>query len=621
MDVLADSVDVSKNVPSIARSREQREELAQHIFERIEQGQAAKGGLTSVWQSLEAIHRNEPPSEDVAPARGMAAIHLPFSQPRIDMLGAQVCSVVGKQKPIMLCESGGDDAASSRTEACLHAMWSRGGFDRALRDAVQIAANTNKAIWRLVFQVDAAPMLTENSDQIEESYEGHIRYAGLKIECIHPKDFVVAPASLDGLQSASVVGHRFYQRVQRIKELQKVGVYFAADQDIVGGDSPVEHDDTGAIRDSRTSPNVFSDEPDTSLVECYELIVRRPSKEGGFERYYRAVIAHKQQFLLDLEEWPYSRPPYFTSGFLTDVSGFWGGRSVARSLAPLQDEYDRIESLIYNGAYMSAMPPIIGPRISDEKYSQYQPGDWIEGEPGAQPFSPSINFRADVLQEVKADLERLGDMAARISTNSLGSEEAKVSVTATQTQAIQSGVATGLSEYIAEFTLQFSQMASFSCELLADNYVLWRPFYAGQVGRDDLKLAYEWESNGKSPASTPMARIAALQQLWAVAMNPMSGLDPYEIAKLMLANSGIPGADKLQQERPQPTPNPLLGGQISGGNAPAVGDMGTDQGPSLTPQRTQQGESLEPIAASLVRPGAIGTPDASGGTTPNRAAA
>ncbi len=610
-----EEVVIVRQIPKIARTQSDRNKVALQLSTLVQQAITAKGSLPEIWLRTESYQRNDPPAYDTAPDEGMSPLHIPFLQPRIDTLVGQICSVVARQHPLMLAVSGLGDELSTRLEAIVHRQWESGGFDRACRGVALNAALHNKGVWRLAFEFQPGGILPEGSDQIEDIQHGPVRFAGIKIDSIHPNDFVIAPSAVDGIQSAMLVGHRFYARLAYIKERQRLGEYFDnRDYELVGGDSPEAHDDMMSIVSALTSPSVFSGFPETELVELFELYVKLPD-ERGLERYYRAVLAPYQNYLLDLQAWPYSRPPYFTSELLTDEY-FWSGKSVGRNLSPLQDLYDKLNALVYNGSYMASAPPIFGPRLDNEKYSQYKPYSYLETEGGGgQPFQATTQFNAQPLLQQIAACERNGDMVARVSTNSLGAEEAKSSLTATQTQAIQQGMSVGLQEYIAMFTLSFGQMAAFTCEVLADQYIVWRLLYPEQkVSQDDLKRAVSWEPNGKTPADAPMARLATLQQLWAMGQNPASQFDLYEIAKLSLACAGIPGADKIQRERPAPTPQGMPNDPRSmGAMAPNHPGMAGNQMPSLPPQVTQQGVHLPPIAESSVRPSTIGNPEAGGG--------
>ena len=622
-----EEVVIVRQIPKIARTQSDRSKLALQLSTLVQQAISAKGALPEVWEHTEAYNRNDPPSWETAPDEGMSPIHIPFLQPRISALVSEICSVVAKQNPLMLAVSGLGDEVSTRLEAIVHRQWESGGFDRACRSVAKNSALHNKGIWRLAFEFQPGMILPEGSDQLEDIKHGPIRYAGIKIDSIHPNDFVIAPSAVDGIQSAMLVGHRFYARLAYIKERQRLGEYFEnTDYQLVGGDSPENHDEMLSYVAALTSPSVFSGFPETELVELFELYCKLPD-ERGFERYFKVVLAPTQNYLLDAQTWGYSRPPYFTSELIADEV-FWSGESVGRNLSPLQDLYNKLNALCYNGAYMASAPPIFGPRIDNEKYSQYKPYSYLETEGGgAQPFQATTQFNAQPLMQQIAACERNGDIVARVSTNSLGAEETKSSLTATQSQAIQQGVSVGLQEYIAMFTLAFPQMAAFTCELLADQYVLWRLLYPEQkVTREDLQRAVTWEPNGKSPADAPMQRLATLQQLWAMGQNPAAEFDLYEIAKLALACAGIPGADKIQRERPPvqaslPTQGAPNDQTNLGAMAPHQPGMAGDRMPALPPQVTQQGEHLPPIAASVVRPSPVGNSPFSGGEQPHRQAA
>ena len=98
------------------------------------------------------------------------------------------------------------------------------------------------------------------------------------------------------------------------------------------------------------------------------------------------------------------------------------------------------------------------------------------------------------------------------------------------------------------------------------------------IAREDLRSDATWSPNGQSPAHSPQAQIQAAQLLMGMAANPMTGLDPYELTKV-LATHLLPNAKNIQLSKddlarklapPAPTLGPpgLVGGQQSSGAIP-----------------------------------------------------
>lgn len=610
-----------KAVPAIADSPDKRRQLVTQLEADIYAGINARAGLEDVWRRVEHMHINARPLRNTSPQDNLVPIHRPLLQPRLDQLAAQVCSVVAGSDPYMLATSG-DDTLSSKREKTLHRLWQTAGFDQQIRKAAIIAGDTNRAIWRISYALQVENMLPEGDETIQDKMSGSITYSGLAIDVIHPRDFTLSPATSEGIQSAQLVGHRFYRSAQYIKERQAIGEYFD-DAPPVGGDDPLEH----RIRYSQQYVNyVPLDDTSSDPVELWDVIVRmRPSQvspinENKRQRYFLATLAIKQGLLLRFEEYPFSRPWYFESGFLVEPEDFWGdGKSVGKNLYPLQEEYNNNCTLLYNGALMSALPPLFGPQLNTEKTSYYGPREYIpvDGEVKIQSFGGE--FHGEDIRANNADIERNADSVAGISANNTGAPE-QHELSATQSQQIAAGVGVSITEYIRSFTANFPAMASLTEEILDSYYPLWRPFYSDlQITKQELSLPAMWEVNGKSPADTPMARMIQVQQLIGFGEKfPQACYDMYELGKLQLALSNLPGADKIQMERPSAIPQQLnpqaQDAPGDGQGVPGQPGMGDPNPVPTEPQDAGNAGPLPPLPASVVRPSADFNTTGKGGT-------
>jgi hypothetical protein len=88
---------------------------------------------------------------------------------------------------------------------------------------------------------------------------------------------------------------------------------------------------------------------------------------------------------------------------------------------------------------------------------------------GTQPWSPGITFNGSDFVQMLGLLERNGDQVARISQNTQGAQ-ATGQTTATEQSIIAAGVATGVENYIENFTLEFPMMAEHTMHLIYDDY-------------------------------------------------------------------------------------------------------------------------------------------------------
>ena len=531
----------AKNIPDCAATPDQRTQIGSHLQQLVYAGLQQKGNVESWWATVEQYHRNEWNEFD-KPAESLSAISIPYSQPRQDMLTAQVCSVVGRQEPYMLCTDLAGNEAEEKKEKTLHAFWKAAKFETAIRKCSHICSDTNKVWYRLAWDLNP-----------------NVFYGGFLFDVIHPRNTCIFPATLEGIQNARLLAHRFYRRLADIKALQRRGVYFD-DRVPNAGSSPEEYDTSGEIINSGASPSIAGPDPDDLRVECWDCLIKYadPEKDED-EKWYQATFAFKDSCLLSFQPYPYSRPWYFDASYITtNEEGYWSGVSVGRNLSGLQDAVNKMHSAIYNGSMMAAYPPIFGPEMPEKDF-EYQYGDFVPQDMPGQNWSPTITFKGDPLIRNLEMYDEIGDKTARISNNTQGTVQGRAT-TATQDSIIAAGVQTGIEEYIATFSECFPEMAAFTCELLAYHFAEWGPVYAErlQITKEDLLRPTQWEPNGKSPGNTPGAKIAAIQQLIAVAespIGPMTGLDPYDMVKVLIANLGLVGADNLQMPKPQGVPN------------------------------------------------------------------
>lgn len=611
-------------VPAFVKDEADRQLFGQKLCDWISQADSAKGSMVEIWARIAMFNRDDPAGMESAPDQGMAPLHRPYISVRTGTLGAQMTSVIATPDPLMLCDSAqGDDELASRLEKALHRQWVSGGFNQALGEVIQNAILFNKGIWRIAFDLQFDEFLPEGADAIEAQPGKPMRYAGLKVGSVHPNDFVIAPTTVDGPQSAQLIGERFYRRKDWCIEQERLGLFFEGSTADLSTSTPVEHDNLRAITASMTSPSAAAQTPETESVELHEIYLKYPESPGEPERWFKAIAATHDAKVLTIQHWPYSRPPYFISGVEVDTLHFWGTKSIGRSAIPMQDQYNKYHSLLYNGNYAQAEYFLVGQEPVGEKYTEIPQGRFLKSD--GPVTAMQLPFKGDSVQTAISNLETDGDKLFGVTNNAQGVPDQKVSITATQSQQLAMGASTRLANFLFQFELPFPQMAAFSAEILADQFQAWGTFdpavekeadfgdeddptASRGLTRGDFEQAVFWQANGRTPNSTPMAILAELQQLMAVAQSsPASGLDEYEIMKAYLQTAAIAGSRKFQKERPPDPPpqEPPLGSpqpQQPKPPVPGIPAMAGHPGPSIPPQVTDQGEHLPPNEAASVRP-------------------
>lgn len=565
----------------ISLANEDLREIASRLHSLVQAGLEAKGSLPSRWAENESLYDNEPPVEEDEESK-IVRVPTRFLQPRVDMLTALVCGVVAKQDPYMIARDMQSGERSDRLERALQFFWQRepAAFGRKARNASTIAANTNKAIWKVSYRPVKGPK------------------GGIVLEVIHPDYYVCAPATLDGPCEAKLVGNCFFRRRRWVKDGQANGELLDYDGREIGVARLEEADRTGGIHRSLSQPSTTGVERDDELVKIWDLVVRLELSEGKGERFYRVLLAEDGPCVLSIEEYPYSRPFYFESFYISDEKSYWSGRSVSYNLQACDKTYGMLFSALYNGVMNEALPLVVGAGLP-EKFTEYGFGEVIPDadEMVSPPWAAPSRFGGgQALIYAMQETSRVGDQVARVSQNTMGSLASR-DATATEQNIVASGVGAGQEEYIANFSVPFPSMAEATMELLGAHWKDWypvfglrpmmepaidlatgqphadgtmaqvvdrttgRPRYSGMVDlrREDLEATVVWEPTGKTPGHTPAAKLQAAQMLLGAASQmPQAGGDVYELFKVMVNASGL-NADGVQMSREKMQPQQPAG--------------------------------------------------------------
>ena len=516
-----------------------------------------------------AFYENRQPE---SPGKGLVPVHMPLSQPRQDALTANVCTVIGKQEPIMLCDLEDTDLASRR-QKLLHKAWDYAGIDVQLRKASTDATNFNKCIYKVTPASGEPKGMTGSPNASLQP--------GVDIAVIPPENVSVYPAALGGMQVASLVGDKLYKRLKNIR----AGIGSQYYDVTVVSDNADSEDELGVQQHAGSALGLLPPDRDQELIEVWDCVVRLDLKEYGGpegERKYRATLAFGNQELLALEPYPeeYRYTWYFEGFYIASGRTYWSSTSVARNLKPLQDQYNKLWSMFYTSGMAAAKPVVVGPKLEGgEKYTKWEHSDYIETDEPVQPWSPQIRTELGPITAAIEMVERNADQVARVSQNSLGAENIGVD-TATENSIIASGVAVGIEEYIANFSSPLAAMAEHTEDVLLGMFDEIAPYYShtvdmpvtdpmtgepvidpatGQpvmqpqqaplVSPEEMQILTCWRPNGNSPSSTPQAKLQAAQMLVQAAADPAFGFDKYAIATVIYKNSPLAGDGNLQYSK------------------------------------------------------------------------
>ena len=435
----------------------------------VDAGLGAMGRMPQWWLDVERQYRNENPGLNQGPDgqnKGYDEFHIPLTQPRLDMLTAQVTTVIGKQNPYMT-DMTDPEAISEPKQQLVHSIWKDAGFETKIRDAATIVGCTDVAFYRLC--------------------PNYAQRGAVDLDVIHPDSMIVYPALPKGIQAATCVGHRLEMRRYLIESMQDGITYYKGDPPSIS--SQDEHDDDR--EQSHTGANLGDLAPDdaTELCEIWPLVVRLDLKHiedenttERSERLYQATLDYKSGRLLKLEEYDYDYIWYFRSQFIGSPRYFYSGQSVGRNLYPIQDMYNALWSGFFAGAMQAASGgPVIGEGLtSGEKFQKFGMTTVIESDSPVTPWQGSVHFDGQPFPRMIASCEEIADKVARISQNTQGAQ-AQGSTTATEQSIIAAGVAVGIEQFIARFSQDFPAMAALTCQIAAFDFEAFAQRYGQDI--------------------------------------------------------------------------------------------------------------------------------------------
>jgi hypothetical protein len=450
-------------------SDEQRQQIAVQIKDDIDAGIETQGGMSTWWLEAERAYLNQAPATQSQLGQGSEdpgypVFSMPLTQTRVDMLGAQVATVVIKQNPVMT-DTADDESVAEPRQKLMHRVWTDARFGSAVTKATNMCGVKDLAIYR--FCPGTQP--------------GTIR-----IDAIDPQDWSVFPAVPDGIQAAATVGHRTTRRRRVIEAMQKRGEYYPTEH--LPESTQADHDDDQEQQHTQSELSVASPTRGNELIEIWDCVCRLDLDDTGDERLYRATLDYVGCQLLSLELYDFTYIWYFRSFYIGSSKYFYSGSSVARNLNPCQTGKNNLFSAFYGGVMSAAAPDVFGPPLdSGEKFTKVGMRDYVPTESGVAPFSPGGQFNGAPFPAMLALIEKDADMVARVSQNTQGAQ-ATGQTTATEQSIIAAGVAVGLEMFIGNFTSEFAMAAAHTQEMIAADYDAFAARYGTEMPEEESQV-------------------------------------------------------------------------------------------------------------------------------------
>lgn len=242
----------------------------------------------------------------------------------IQTLGAirLVVSAFNGADPYYVFKGGDDiDLRESREKDTQLAL-ETDAYKAKLRETARVAALKARGPYRIVWHEEKKGEGWADASQIKD---GEYSFVGPKQETLEADDFGLYPLSVDKIQDAMAVWHRFDRPMYEIWAKQDRGEYFSR-----------EMVEVEAIHEQNT--NV--EDPEDYAPDLYSGIFKLPP---GMKREkdlvaYRITLLYSQQEILFIEPYSLPMPDYFAPGFHYDPVKFYPTHSLASRTIPLNAE-------------------------------------------------------------------------------------------------------------------------------------------------------------------------------------------------------------------------------------------------------------------------------------------
>lgn len=506
-----------------------RKEFAQYLVRCIEAGERQRGSLPDRWERLEKMAKAIPTDEGSLYDETSVPRTFPLLAPKVDQLVAAVCGPVLSSRPYFSAIGYGDSKKGTKAgQDTVQFILERAQFDRAFRRAVRRSATSEPSIYYCYFG-DEGPCL----------------------EVIHPREFVLYPAYVGGIEKAQVCGDRYFARLGDLLS----GGFFPEVSSLRSGDSTEESEAFGHTATARDE-----------AVECWRLIVKisQDDQDKSGDGYWICRVARKKAILLSAEPYgatatsaagkksykPYSRPGYF-EGMLQEAEEreFLREVPVAHKMQALQLVFDKLLNSMIDGSEMSATPPIIATgAIGDAgKLIEYEPNSIIAMQGDVRLMPVPVAFNPGQMPALVSLVSDLADAASRVSQAGVG-QQFTGSPTATEVSGVLQGQRMGLDEYRSNACQGPAKLCEFLLELARLHLPALLKLYGDDFPVRDASLLegrFTFEPTGKTMESTPGALVEKVKLAMQMAQQMvMGGLLPpqllIEFFKILLDSLNLP---------------------------------------------------------------------------------
>ncbi|HXH61626.1 MAG TPA: hypothetical protein VNI20_09740 [Fimbriimonadaceae bacterium] len=493
--------------------------LTDFLCGEISAAEEARIGLKDRWAQNEQVYRNEPGIAAVRLFENFEPRTVPIMSPRINRIVNTTMTALTSPSPwVQALPEDGDQAVASALEQGLHAVMQRAGFPRVLRRALTTTALTGVSVVRA--------RMTEG---------------GVRLDHIHPNDFVVAPTYNLSLSDANLVGHRFYVPLWKLEERVRAGQYplvaKAANVEKLTGANP---DDEPSGRDpayDRSEALIPTGNKCDDLAELFEALVRL--EVDGHTAWYRAVVSVTAQMVLLVEPYPYDEPWYFDLRFHDEEGKWWPASSVAQNIVGLCLLQNDMFNLLAAGSMATVANPIVVSGGSlGKKLQSINLGQLYETPYDVRVQEIPVRFDPGSMPDVMKIVDNQIDAQTGVSQLSIGQEFLQ-SQTATAAKALIESTRQNEGSYAAFGGDFLENLWAFVHGLLRAHPNVVRQAYRNLLDStffEAVRFGARWAAAGKTPANAPDTLLQKLQALLKLAADPNSGFS-YERVEDAVVNA------------------------------------------------------------------------------------
>jgi hypothetical protein len=544
---------MSLKAPKGFENLEVRKRLAERLCSMIDAYDASMVDTYAEWEEVQQIYDDEKTVCSLEFLDDVRPYNFPLLQTRADALVDHLCDGITRADPYFVFKSTGvDEARREAAEKTVNYALKAAGFSRKIKDAALSAVLKTRGLMRVRYIEVEADNLHDAQDVLNLNLS-EVQYSGLVIDGFRPEDSVVWPNYVEDIIHASLVGHRFPQRLGDIFARQQSGEYF---------------DDIAIAPGDETGLAGSADNSNDDGKWCYDLIVKTRPEGAKRDLRYRVTLAKLDCAILAMEEYRLPKPWYFAPGMRYEPNRFWAKKSIGAKMIQTQTVMNDAVTLAVFGTAADAFRNVVtSGGVQETQQIRMGIGNLIHVKQPVNMQSVDARFNPGAIPLLLELCQRIADSIARISQAGLG-QQFERGTTATAAAGYMQGQARGIGALSENFGEELVKMADFARYLLAIRFKSFKRYHSDAVPAQsgaDLVAPYSIAVNG-SAGTDPTSVVQKLELLIQAAQSLQVQLNPQAMFEAILNALELPvstGKILMQQAGVEGPQGGQTNGQIS----------------------------------------------------------